>query len=627
MRDFSTLLRFIWEYVRPYWMRLACGIVLAIVYGLSNGLFVGATQTILDRLTVRHSDAAEVQPAKKIQLNSSVLSRLQAGGSRIKQAIDPWLPLTGRALDWKQILGGLLLLPALVGLRGFSRYLSTYCMLWASERATIDLRHAVLRKLNTLSIDYHHRSKMGDLTARIHQDTQAVNRCLSFGLADLIREPMTMLGILIALLSIDWKLTLLGIVFVPVALIPLRVLGGKARRASSASGQAGIAQASLLYEMLASIRIVKAFGLEKRQESRFQEYSGRMLHSAMRTAQARELTNPLVETICMFGVGMMILYIFWSGTSAPDLVGFIAGLLLFYTPVRRLASIHLVFQECRFSLARLGKIFSETPTVVEAPDAKPIRNFDRIIRFENVGFSYGDALVLQNVSFEMAKGKKIGLAGESGSGKSTLVNLLFRFYDPTAGRITVDGQDLRELKLAQLRQLMALVSQEIVVFDLSVHDNILCGKPDASRAEVEAAARAAFAHEFIQALPKGYDTLLGERGVRLSGGQRQRISIARAFVRNAPILVLDEATASLDSNAEAQVQAAIDQLTENRTVLAIAHRLSTLAAADEVIVLQEGKVVERGAFPELLAANGTFAQMARRQGIGSAIARANGGAA
>jgi subfamily B ATP-binding cassette protein MsbA len=264
---------------------------------------------------------------------------------------------------------------------------------------------------------------------------------------------------------------------------------------------------------------------------------------------------------------------------------------------------------------RLASIMTEQPSIKEDPQARPVTGFRSALRFENVTFAYGNVPVLHDIGLEIKCGQKVGVAGESGSGKSTLVNLVLRFYDPTAGSIQIDGLDLRRARISDVRSQMALVSQEIVLFNETVADNIAYGKPGATRAEIETAAKAAFAHEFILQLPKGYETFIGERGVTLSGGQRQRLAIARAFVRNAPLLVLDEATASLDSQAEAEVQAAIDRLEENRTVICVAHRLSTLTKMDRIIVLTSGRIVEQGTFNELLRRNGVFAAMARKQGI------------
>jgi len=284
------------------------------------------------------------------------------------------------------------------------------------------------------------------------------------------------------------------------------------------------------------------------------------------------------------------------------------------------AGLHVYYQQASVGVERLIKILNEQPTVKEPASPKAMKPFAHEIRFENVTFAYHDRAVLRNFSLTIPFGMKLGVVGESGSGKSTLVNLLFRFYDPQEGRILIDGQDIRELSTFDLRAQMALVSQEIILFDQTIAENIACGRAEASRNEIEAAAKAAFAHDFIRELPQGYDTRVGDRGVLLSGGQRQRIAIARAFIRQAPILALDEATAALDAESEAQVQRAIDHLAEHRTVISVAHRLSTLAKMDKIIVLRAGKIVEEGTFSELLRGDGVFGSMAQRQTFATAAA-------
>jgi subfamily B ATP-binding cassette protein MsbA len=453
------------------------------------------------------------------------------------------------------------------------------------------------------------------MLTRTNVDTVNLHRALRQGCSDLVREVFTMVAVIIALTFVDWKLTLFMVVLLPVIALPLFVLGKKARKAGREGRRANVGQSSLLIEALTGIRVLKAFNLEARQSERFREFSKKLVHHGMKGVQAKEMANPLIEVIAAIGVSAIIVYLFWSQRSLPDLVTLISGLAFFFTPVKKIAAVHILFEQAGAGVERLMELLREKPSVVEPVSPKSLKNFERDIVFENVNFTYGHSPVLRGVNLRIPRGFKLGIAGESGSGKSTLVNLLFRFYDATSGAIKIDGVNVREMSFEDLRRPMALVSQDVFVFRTSIAENIAAGKLDATREEIEAAGRAANAHEFIMQLPQGYDTVIGERGMTLSGGQRARLAIARAFVRNAPILVLDEATASLDSKAEVEVQAEIDRLEQNRTVISIAHRLSTLANMDEIIVLSQGQIVEQGQFNDLLRAKGTFAAMAARQGI------------
>ena len=535
------------------------------------------------------------------------------------QVVDPWLPRSGRDINAKQFIGGLLFLPILVGMRGLTRYLAALFMASVSARTVNDLRGDVLVKLQSLSLEYFNRTSMGDLLQRINGDTAALNQCLSSGFADAIKEPFSMIGITIALCAIDWKLTIAALVLTPLCLIPIATLGAKARSAAAIGIRATINQASLLSEMLPGIRVVKALNLEKEQELRFRALSGELIGGSLKAVRAREQINPIIETFSMFGLGLLIIYVFYSHRTTPDMVGFLTGMLFFFIPVKNLARLHLTLQESKMGVDRLAQVLAEVPSVQERPDAVALLGFSSGIEFRGVCFAYDKQLVLERVNLHIERGMKIGIAGDNGSGKSTLVNLLMRFYDPTEGAVLIDGHNLRDVSATDLRRLIGLVSQEVVIFDQTVAVNIGCAKPGATREEIEAAAREAGCHEFITQFPEGYETRVGERGVRLSGGQRQRISIARAFVRDAPIIILDEATASLDARAEADIQATVDRLEEHRTVICVAHRLSTLAEMDKIIVLSAGRVIEDGTFEELLAGNGQFARMARQQGL--AVAR------
>jgi subfamily B ATP-binding cassette protein MsbA len=630
VQDFKTVLGFAWKYMRPYWTRLTVGIVLGCLCGLTAAGFIWAMRTLMDRLEapktvvrtcpncgVDFTDTNVKTPKadKGVVMFPGLNARLKHWQHIADDTLDPWLPRTGLALHWKQVLGGLLLLPLLALVRGATDYASNYCMGWVSERVINDLRCDVLAKLTSLSLDYHTRSTTGDMLTRINADTVNLHRAMRQGTADLVKEAFTMLSVVVGLVLLDPKLTFFVLVFVPVVILPLFILGKKARRAGREGRKANVGQNSLLIEALNGIRVLKAFNLEGRQIQRFREFSKKLIHHGMKGVQAKEMVNPLIEVIAAIGLGALVVYLFWTRQSLADLITFITGVGWLFVPVKKIAAVHILFEQAGAGVERLVELMREKPTVVDPAHPKALKNFEREIRFENVEFNYGHNPVLRGVNLRIPRGFKVGIAGESGSGKSTLVNLLFRFYDVTGGAIKIDGVDVRELSFEELRRPMALVSQDVFVFRTTVSENIAAGKLGATRDEVEAAARAANAHEFIMQLPHGYDTVIGERGMTLSGGQRQRLAIARAFIRDAPILVLDEATASLDSQTELEVQREIDQLEENRTVICIAHRLSTLANMDHIIVLSQGRIVEQGTFDELVRARGIFASMAARQGI------------
>jgi ATP-binding cassette, subfamily B, bacterial MsbA len=626
MTNIWTVMRFGWTYLRRYSGRLFLSILFAVVFGLSNASFIWATQTIIGRLkpeTESSQPAAEESKRSQSQATGTTLSSLAPHFSerlirfkqKIDRAVDSILPRVGEEMALLQILGGLFFLPCLVFVRSAADYGSSYCMGWVAERLVNDMRLDLLDKLSSLSLNFFNRSSTGDLLTRINSDTAKLMRALKVGAADMIKEPVTLVSVFIYLCWMNWKLTLFAMVFLPLCLFPLIVLGKKVRRASKASVNAEVLQAGQLVELLASMRIIKAYNLEHEQIRRFRSLSRQLVHYGMKNVQAKELVNPLIAVVSTVGLGALIVYAVRAAASVENVVGFLTGLILFYEPVKKLARIHVLFEEASVGVVRLMGILREEPTVKESPNPKPLPQFRNAITFENVSFAYADRPVIQRFDLTVPRGCRLGIAGPSGSGKSTLVNLVFRFYDPTDGAIRIDGTDLREASISDLRKLMALVSQEVILFDQTVAENIACGKLDASREEIETAARAAYAHDFIMQLPNGYDTRIGERGVTLSGGQRQRIAIARAFVRNAPILVLDEATASLDSQSEGEVQVAIERLAENRTVICVAHRLSTLASMHRILVLADGRLAEGGSFDELLESGGMFAAMARSQGI------------
>lgn len=621
MDHFRAILRFGYPYLQRYRHRMLLGILLGFLYGLSNGVAIWGARMIFERMApppttpITQSLASSPTTPSPTGQFSSVRQWALNTEQAARQTLDPWLPLAGRKPTWREALGLVLLLPLLMAFRGFTGYFSNYFLSWVSERTVSDLRIEVMNRLGTLSLDYFARARSGDLITRVNADTTVLQSALGSRISDLVKEPVTILSIFVPLVILNPELTLFVAVFLPLCALPIGRLGRKAREAGRRVALAATAQAGLLVEFLAGIRVVKAFGLENQQEERFRKHSWELFGQGMKAMRARELVNPIIELISAFALSALVLYIAFTGLQFTDLLTFLIATATIYTPIKRISQVQVVFAQASIAAERIGQVLAERPTVQDPPSPKTLPPFEHTLVFDHVGFGYDERNVLTDFSLTIPRGQKLGVAGESGSGKSTLVNLLFRFYDPRAGRITIDGLDLRDLRASDLRSLLALVSQDVVIFDLTVGENIACGRPGATRAEVIAAARAAFAHDFISALPQGYDTPVGERGITLSGGQRQRLSIARAFVRNAPILVLDEATAALDSQSEREVQAALERLEQNRTVLCVAHRLSTLLDMDRVITLSAGRIVESGPPRQLLRAGGPFSAMASLQGI------------
>jgi subfamily B ATP-binding cassette protein MsbA len=630
MKTFLETLRFSRPYLARYWPRFVMGIALGFLFGVSNGVFIGSVYTLVHRIaqpehvedviTKGREAKAAAQAAKQEPPENATLHALKAGGATAKEefflVIDPWLPLKGRALDWKQIVGGFLFIPLAIALRGVLGYGSSYLLAWSGQRITNDVKIDAFRKVSSLSLDYFQKTTTSELIRRIETDGMTVNNFLKLGLSDLIKEPTTMLFLLVAMFIIDWKLTLIALIFTPLCLIPTRLVTRRVKDLAQRDFAASVGQGSITIESFQNIRITKAYGLESAHAEIFRKTGLRSAHFNMKSTQSREMLNPIVQTLSAMGISAVLLYAVWTRIDFDTLTTFLTAFVAFSGPAKKLNHLGVYFTQLSVALDRLMALFQLQPSVKEAAHPVPFPNFRESLCFRQASFSYdGAAPVLDNVSFELRRGQRLGLAGESGSGKSSLINLIFRFYDPTAGRIEIDGVPLTELSLADLRFHLALVSQDILLFNATVAENIAFGKIGATREEVIAAAAAAYAHDFISELPEGYDTPLGERGQRLSGGQRQRIAIARAFVRNAPLLILDEATASLDSQAEAEVQKAIDHLAENRTVICVAHRLSTLRSMDCILVLEKGRIIEQGTFEQLLAQRGVFTAMAARQSI------------
>ena len=628
MKELKKIWAFGIPYLKPYRFRFVLGIILSIFFGLSNGLFVLSVNTLFNRLapptsslvtpanqeiSTFHAESESSQKSFSKKLKVLWKEKTVGFADYAKALPDKLLPRMGQPVTLLQMLGGFFLLPLVMGSRAMASYFSTYCLTWVSARVIRDMQVAALRKAQELSMAFFQRMTVSDIHARITQDTNAIYTAMTNGFIDTIREPFTILSILISMLVIDWKLTLIASFMLPLVLVPVISSGKRLRMLTKKFTSLSVTQSGSLLEALAAIRIVKAYAMEALQLKSFRDQASIGVEMSVKTAQTRNLLNPLIEVLSMLGVGFLLVFVFSTNAKPGNLVAFLTALLLAPLSIKRIANLHLTLQMTSVSTQRLEELFSEKPTVVEPARPRPLAKFTQGMRIEGVTFSYGHTDVLHEITFDIPKGKKIGLAGESGSGKSTLINLLMRFYDPTEGKILLDGHDLKEYATKDLLAQMALVSQDVVLFNLPVATNIGFGHEGASQAEIEQAAKRAYAHDFIMKMPESYDSPCGERGQLLSGGQKARVAIARAFVRNAPILVLDEPTAALDSRAEKEIQSAIDSLEEGRTVICIAHRLSTLANMDVIIVLDHGRIVERGTFEELLKAKGHFAKMAEQQ--------------
>jgi subfamily B ATP-binding cassette protein MsbA len=496
---------------------------------------------------------------------------------------------------------------ALTLLKGIGSYGSSYLMTGVGQRVVMDLRNALYRHILGQSAGFFAQRTTGQLASRISNDVLQVQQAVSETFGDLARESLALVGFAALLFWYDARLATFCIVSAPLVVMPLVRLGQRVRRTTRRSQEALEQLSHISTEGLTGHRIVKAFGNETKEAERFERAGYQLFRTNMKVTAALATLPPLMEMLGGFGMAIALWYGSREITSGRLTVGelttFIATLLMMYGPAKKLSRVNANLQQAIAASERIFEMLDTHTEVIEKRSAPPLPPFRHGIEFRNVTFGYDGsaARILRDVSFSVRAGQMVALVGRSGAGKSTLVNLLPRFYDVTSGAILIDGVDLRDVSLASLRRQVGIVTQETVLFDDTVANNIAYGAPNASRAEIEAASRAAYAHDFVAAMPGGYDAFIGERGQRLSGGQRQRLAIARALLKDAPILVLDEATSALDAESEQLVQEALRTLMLNRTSFVIAHRLSTIRRADAIIVLERGRVVEIGRHDELVS--------------------------
>lgn len=583
------------RYARPYLPRLIGGTVCGALFGGSMTGMLAAARGVLGQV-FRASGEAGISGLPKEAAAEDMLGQMFQTSS------------------FSSLLVMLGILLAFGLLRGVGQFFGDYFIEWVGNRVVMDLRVLTFSHLQDLSVRFFSQRKTGELISRTLNDSMMIERAVSSVLGDLVKQPFVLLFAVGYALFLDARLTLGMLVLFPVCIVPVALFGRRVRRYAR-HGQERLAElVSIMQETLAGIRIVKAFGMEAYEIGRFREQCRLFFSRIMRVTIAKAAIEPLIVFISMAGLALVLLYARWARMPAADFITFALAAVVMYEPVKKLSKIHMHVQQTSAAADRIFEILDTPVLIRDAADTRPLEMPLREIVFERVSFDYeAGQPVLRDIDFTVRAGERIALVGASGAGKTTLVNLLPRFYDVSAGRITINGQDLRRLRLADLRSRIGLVTQDTFLFNDTIATNIAYGSGDLPRDAIQAAARRAHAHDFIMQMPAGYETVIGERGVRLSGGQCQRLAIARAILRNPPILILDEATSALDTESERLVQAALDEVMAGRTVFAIAHRLSTITHCDKIIVFDNGRIVESGTHQELLAHGGFYRRLYEMQ--------------
>ncbi len=575
----------LYSYVKPYKGRFILGLSLGFAFGLVNSLV----------------------PLTVLQVSNFIFH----GAAPNPRAILTHHEMLSIGPKINSILWICLAIPLIMTARSLCSYGNAYYMNWVSNRVVTDIRNQLFSKIVRHSMEFFNKMRSGFLMSRITNDTRGMQMALTTVSSDIFKQPVTIVGGIIVLLMMDWKFTVVTLVLFPICLVPIRVYGRRARKAVQHEQEDMGEMVVTMQETFAGIRVVKSFAREEHQEKRFRHSNQLQFSNMMRMIKSMEAVGPLVETIAAMGVGMALLYVYAVNLSAGRFFGLISGIFILYEPIKTLSKIHIVMQRSISATTEVFRILDLEPAVKDRPDAIALRSTEGQIDFERVTFRYapGSPAAVQDLNFRIEPGKSYALVGASGAGKSTVLSLLLRLYDPTSGTVRIDGRDLRALTQKSLREQIGLVTQDTFLFHDTIFNNIQFGHLGATPEEVYAAARTAFAHDFILAQPKSYETVIGDKGCLLSGGQQQRLAIARALLKNAPILLLDEATSALDSESEKQIQQALERLSAGRTVIAIAHRLSTILSADQIVVMDQGHIKEIGTHRELLEKSGYYRRL------------------
>jgi subfamily B ATP-binding cassette protein MsbA len=581
--------RRLFSYLRPYRSRFSLGIVFGALFGATQGLLMFDIKFV----------GGAVFPDSD---------------SKVSPTIVKWFPqLTD--LHFKGAgLGTVLVIcatiPLLMSLRGIFSYLNSYCMLWCSVRVLDDIRQDVFKHTLGQSMEFFNKAKAGDLVQTVFNQTRMAQQALTTIAGDVVKQPIAIVVGLVSMFAIDWKFTLASFLIFPLCLVPVVLVAKKVRKAGAREEEEAGQLMVIMQEAFNGIRVVKTHAREEFEAERFNRANSEIMRHIMRWRKAMEMSQPAVETVSSLGIAAALLWATQQHLKFNEFMALNAGMVMLYPAFKAMSRIYLMMQKCLASTTKVFELLDRQPAVQDAPNAKTLGTARGDIRFEGVHFSYGsDKAAVHGVDLVISNGSTCALVGASGAGKTTMLALLQRLYDVQQGRVTIDGLDIREVTQASLRKRIATVNQDVFLFHDSIANNIRYGRIDATEAEIEAAAKQAFAHDFILAQPHGYETVIGDKGCLLSGGQQQRLSIARALLKNAPILLLDEAMSALDSESEKQVQKAIDALAEGRTVVAIAHRLSTILHADQIVVMEHGRILDVGHHSELYSRSPVYRRL------------------
>jgi subfamily B ATP-binding cassette protein MsbA len=602
-------LRQVWKFVHPYRGRFFLGLLCGVGYGFVNGLLI-ATVNLVIKLVFKGGTNLhqQLQNAPKwihsLAHGHPLAHRLAAAVPELHAP-----PLTD-TFHWLLIIGAI---PAIMLLRNLLQYLSIYLTNWSAMHAIADIRTKLFSHLQNLSLGFFNRASTGDLIARITNDTQVLYSIVGNSFASAVKDPITIVCLLGYQLLTNTTLTLISIVVFPVCIVPIIIFGRKVRKSARAVQAYNAELTNLMHESFTGNRVIKAYNLEETVSGEFRATTKKYVGQLMRVVRANEIPSQLMEVFGALGIAIVFFYVLnlpkERQPMEADFLTFVLTIVMLYPPIKAFTRLHNQVHQARAASERVFELLAMKNSVPEPTQPKMLHASNADIEIQNLDFNYGEKPVLRNINLTVKAGQLVALVGASGSGKTTLANLLLRFYDPVRGTVKIGGVDLRDVSTRDLRNQIAVVAQENILFNDTIRRNIELGRLGATSEDIVAAARHAYAFEFIEQKPQGFDTVIGEKGVSLSGGQRQRLAIARAVLKNAPILLLDEATSALDTESERAVQVALDELMKGRTTICIAHRLSTILHADLIVVLDQGKIVETGTHDQLVQRAGVYQKL------------------